>query len=121
MQQANWIGMILFRENAVLPDFTKDSELFMPGWRIIKNLDGYALQQKMKGSNWSIRHVVGEKKARVMGRTTQETLLRGIKLILTELRGRRFNALEVTVVTVRRFLGVTYLSISANLKHFESA
>jgi len=91
----------------------------MPGWRMIKNLDGYALGEKFKQSNWKFEALAGEKKARVLGRGGQLTLMRGIKRILSELQGRRFNSLEITVVRLNRFLGMTYMSLSANRRHIQ--
>jgi hypothetical protein len=122
MSETDGTKMILFRENALLPpDLATESEFFVPGWRIVKNLDGYALQRKLKESNWNFAHMAGEGKARVVGRAQHETLLKGVKMILAELRGRRFNSLEITVVTMKRFFGLTYLNIVASPRHFEGA
>jgi hypothetical protein len=115
-------AMILYRENAVMPpDLTMESEAFAPGWRIIKNLDGYALRRKLKESNWNFTHMSGEGTVRVLGRAGQETLLKGVQRILAELRGRRFNSLEITVVTTKRLFGMTYLNLSAGPRHFQEA
>ena len=114
--------MILFRENALLPpDLAMESDLFVPGWRIVKDLDGQALQRKLKGSNWNFAHMAGQGKARVVGRTRDGALVKGVRLILEELRGRRFNSLEVTVVGMKRLFGMTYLSLAAIPRHFEGA
>lgn len=120
MSEAKVSEIILIRENAMLPSHLRiDSEAFMPGWRMIKNLDGYALGEKFKQSNWKFEALAGEKRARVLGRGGQLTLMRGIKRILSELQGRRFNSLEITVVRLNRFLGMTYMSLSANRRHIQ--
>jgi hypothetical protein len=118
--QSNGAGILLIRENTLLPpNRSVESEDFMPGWRIVTNFDGYALSRKIKGTNWSFVHLAGEKKTRVLGGARHGTMRRGISRILTELRGRRFNSLEITVVVLKRFLGLTYLSLSANLRHLQ--
>lgn len=115
-------GMILFRENALLPpDLRMESELFVPGWRILKNMDGYALRRKLKESNWNFKHMSGEGKTRAFARTGQDAMLKGVNRILEGLRGRRFNSLEVTIVGANRLFGMTYLNISAGLRHFQEA
>lgn len=122
MAEAKREKMILFRENALLPpDLAMESDLFVPGWRIVKNLDGFALQRKLKESNWNFAHMAGEGKARVVGRTRDKALVKGVQMILAELRGRRFNSLEITVVAMKRLFGMTYLSIAAIPRHFEGA
>lgn len=43
----------------------------------------------------------------------------GVNRILEELTGRRFNSLEINVVVFKRFLGCTYLGISAKLRRVQ--
>jgi hypothetical protein len=115
MPKTHATEMIFIRENAALPpNFRIESEAFIPGWRVIKNLDGYALERKCRNLNWSFAPLIGEKKARVLGPGGKLTLRKGVTQILAGLSGRKFNLLEISVVTARRFLGMTYLSISAN-------
>lgn len=115
MSKAHPTEMIFIREGAVLPPNSGiESEAFIPGWRFIKNLDGYAFERKCRNSNWSFAPLIGKKRARVVGRGGKLTLRRGVTRILAELGGRNFNSLEISVVTLRKFLGMTYMSISAN-------
>lgn len=117
---ANEPAILLVREGAVLPpDVATEGESFMPGWRVVKNFDNYALRQKIRESNWSFLRLRGGKETKVMGRTRREILRRGVAQILTELRGRTFNSLEVTVLVSKCLLGVTFLNISVNLRHFQ--
>jgi hypothetical protein len=113
-------GMVLIRDGALLPpDMTIESEAFLPGWRLVKNLDGYSLNRKIKEANWNFVHLTGEYKARVVGRAYAGTLRRGVTRILMELRGRKFNSLEITNVVLKRFVGLAFLSISANRRHIQ--
>ena len=58
--------MILIREGAVLPpNFTYESEAYLPGWRMVKNLDGYTLKKKINEANWSFVRFAGEHEARL--------------------------------------------------------
>lgn len=112
--------MVLIREGALLPpDMAIESEPFLPGWRVVKNLDGYSLNRKIKEANWNFVRLTGDYKARVVGRAYAGTLRKGVSRILTELRGRRFNSLEITAVVLKRFVGLAFLSISANRRHIQ--
>jgi hypothetical protein len=113
-------GMILIREGALLPpNFALESEAFLPGWRVVKNFDGYTLNRKMSQANWNFVRLTGVHKTRVVGRAYAETLRRGIARILDGLRGKKFNSLEITVVDLKRFVGLAFVSISANRRHIQ--
>ncbi len=113
-------GMILIREGALLPpDFALESEAFLPGWRVVKNFDGYTLNRKMSQANWNFVRLTGVHKTRVVGRAYAETLRRGIARILDGLRGKKFNSLEITVVDLKHFVGLAFVSISANRRHIQ--
>lgn len=112
--------MILIREGALLPpNFALESEPFLPGWRVVKNFDGYTLNRKISQANWNFVRLTGEHKARVVGRAYAETLRKGIVQILNRLRGKKFNSLEITVLGLNRFVGLAFVSISANRRHIQ--
>ncbi len=120
MSNSNESSILLVRDGALLPpDLPTDSESFVPGWRAVKNFDSYALTRKIRETNWSFVQLRGGKETRLMGRTRQDILRKGVARILTELRGRKFNSLEITVLVSKCFLGVTFLSISVSLRHFQ--
>lgn len=113
-------GMVLIRDGALLPpDMAIESEPFLPGWRVVKHWDGDTLNRKIKEANWHFAQLTGEYKARVVGRAYAGTLRKGVTRILTKLRGRKFNSLEITVVVLKRFVGLAFLSISANRRHIQ--
>src|SRR5208282_6220593 len=104
--QLREIGFILIREGALLPpNLTIEREAFLPGWHLVKNLDGYTLNRKIKEANWNFVHLAGDYKASRVGRAYAGVLRSAVKRILTELRGGRFNSLEITVVGLKRFIG----------------
>ena len=120
MSYASGPAILLVREGAELPpDVATESETFLSGWRVVKNFDNYVLRRKMRESNWRFLRLHGSKEARLMGRRRQEILRRGVEQILLELKGRKFNALEITVRGSKSFLGVIFLNIAVNLRHFQ--
>src|SRR5258708_18421756 len=68
---------ILIREGALLPaGLAVESEMFLPGWRAIKNLDRSTLARNIEGENWSFFYLAGEIRATVLGRDRSGTLRR---------------------------------------------
>jgi hypothetical protein len=120
MSYSNEPTILLVREGAELPpEVATESETFLPGWRVLKNFDNYVLRQKMRESNWSFPRLYRSREARLMGRARQAILRGCVAQILADLKGRQFNSLEVTVRVTKHILGVTFLSISANRRHFQ--
>ncbi len=113
-------GMILIRDGALLPpSFDVESDAFLPGWRVVKHFDGYTFNHRIKQANWNFVRLAGEYKARVVGRAYPGTLRKAVTRILAGLRGRKFNSLEINVVVLKRFVGLAFLSISANRRHIQ--
>jgi hypothetical protein len=112
MSHANEPAILLVREGAELPpDVATEGETFLPGWHMVKNIDNYVPRRKMRETNWRFLWLHGSKEARLLGRRRQEILRRGVAQILPELKGRKFNALEITVLGSRSFLGVIFSTL----------
>jgi hypothetical protein len=112
--------ILLVREGAELPpDLATENAAFLPGWRVVRNFDNYAFRHKMRETNWRFLQLRGGKETRVMGRARQEILRRGVAQMLADLKGRKFNSLEITVRGSKSFLGMIFLDIAANLRHFQ--
>jgi len=118
--QANETGIILIRDGALLPpNFLVESENFLPGWRILKHVDGYTFNRKIREANWNFVRLTGEYKAKAVGRAYPGILRKAVLRILAGLRGRKFNSLEVNVVVLKHFIGLAFLTITANRRHIQ--
>ena len=117
MSAKNTSGAILIRENTLLPaGLEVESEVFLPGWRVVKNLDRSALARNIEGANWTFFCLAREIRATVFGIDEEKMVRRAIKEILARLKWEKFNSLEITRVTSvasKRFLEVLYVTVSA--------
>ncbi|HET8925512.1 MAG TPA: hypothetical protein VFN26_21190 [Candidatus Acidoferrum sp.] len=120
MSANNMSETILIRENTLLPaGLVVDSEVFLSGWRIVKNLDRSTLARSIEGANWSFFYLAGEIRATVFGRDRLGTLRRAVKCVLAKQEGQKFNSLEITNVVSNRFLGIPFISITAHSRHIQ--
>ncbi|MBI3670040.1 MAG: hypothetical protein HY237_09715, partial [Acidobacteria bacterium] len=92
-----------------------------PGWRLVKNLDGYALDRKIHEAGWTFFYLAGEIKATVFGFDGQKAVRRAVKRILARLKSGKFNSLEITRVASKGFLGVRYVTVSAQSRHIQES
>jgi len=116
----NTSGTILIRENTLLPvGLAVESEAFLPGWRVVKNLDGYGLGQKIEKAKWYFFYLAGEIRASALGREGPGTLRRAVKSLLATPEGQKFNSLEITSVASKRFLGIPFITVTAHFRHIQ--
>ena len=120
MSANNTSGTILIRENTLLPaGLAVESEVFLPDWRVVKNLDPSTLARSIEGANWNFFYLAGEIRATVLGRDRSGTLRRAVRRVLAKQKGQKFNSLEITNVVSKRFLGIPFINITAHSRHIQ--
>ena len=117
MSDNNTAETILIRESTLLPaGLAVESEVFLPGWRVVKNLDRPTLARNIEDANWTFFCMGREIRTTVFGIDEEKMVLRAIQEILARLKSEKFNSLEITQVasvTSKRFLGVRSITVSA--------
>jgi hypothetical protein len=122
MQETIKAGTILIENGTSLPEALRfESEACAPGWRSVKDIDGYGLDRKIHEAGWTFFCMAGEIKTIVFGFEGQQRVRRAVKRILARLKMERFNSLEITRVASKRFLGVPYVSVSARSRHIQES
>src|SRR5882672_10778272 len=122
MPDINRAGTILIREDTLLPtNLSIESEAFLTGWRVIKNLDRSTLARNIEAANWNFFYLAGEIRATVLGRDRSGTLRRAAKRVLAKQEGQKFNSLEITKVVSKRFLGIPFTGVTAHCRHIQQS
>lgn len=120
MSSMNQTRTVFIREDTRLPTtLAIESEAFLPGWRVVKNLDRQALTREVEGANWNFFYMAGEIRATVLGRDRPGALRRAVKCVLAKQQGQKFNSLEITKVVSKRFLGIPFMSVTAHSRHIQ--
>jgi hypothetical protein len=117
-------GTVLIKEGTLLPEALRfESEPYVPGWRLVKNLDGCGLSRIIHEAGWTFFWPC-EIGATVFGLDEQKTLRRAVEQILANLESKEFNSLEimrVALVASKRFLGVCYVTVSVHSRHIQES
>ena len=120
MSDANKTGSIFLRDDTPLPgNLSIESEAFLPGWRVVRNLDRSALARSIEAAKWYFFYLAGEMRTTVLGHDRPGTLRRAVKRILAKRDEEKFNSLEITEVVSRRFFGIPFTSFTANSRHIQ--
>ena len=120
MSSINRSRTVFIREDTRLPTtLSVESEAFLPGWRVVKNLDRQALTREVEGAHWNFFYLAGEMRATVFGREGLGALRRAVKCVLAKQEGQKFNSLEITKIVSKRFLGIPFMSVAAHSRHIQ--
>jgi len=113
-------GTVLIKDGTLLPEALQiESEPSVPGWRLVKDLNGYALDRKVHEAGWTFFFLAGEIRTIAFGADEQRTVRRAIKRILADARSKQFNSLEITRVASKPFLGLPCMSVGAHARHIQ--
>jgi len=114
-------GTILIEESALLPDSLQfESEPYSKAWRLVKNLDGYGLDRKIRQAGWTFFYMA-QIKASAFGFDREKAVRRAVNRVLANLRSEKFNSLEINQVAAKRFLGLPYVTVSAHSRHIQES
>lgn len=115
-------GSVLIKEGALLPESLRfESEPYSSGWRLVKNLDGYGLDRKIREAGWNFFYMAAEVNATAVGFDVEKTTRRAVNKVIAYMKSDRLNCLEIAQVAVKRFLGLPYVIISAHPRHIQES
>ncbi len=115
-------GTILIKEDALLPESLRfESEPYSNGWRLVKNLDGYGLDRKIREAGWTFFYMAGEVNATAVGFDLEKTTRKAVKKVIANMKSDRLNCLQIAQAAVERFLGLSYVTVSAHPRHVQES
>ena len=98
-----------------------ESEPYSGTWSLVKVLDGFALDRKIRVSGWHFFFIAAEVKAMFIGAAGAKKIQHAMKRILRKVAQEHFNGLEVTGIVAKHFLGVPYTIVSAHSRHVQQS
>jgi len=88
--------------------------------RSVKNLNGCELDRRLRAVGWNL-FSLAEIKVSTFGFNRERAVRRAVKRALAKVTSDDFNALEIRQVAVKRFLGLTYVAVSAYARHLQES
>jgi len=115
------VGTVFIEEGTPVPDsLVFESAPYSDGWRSVKNLNGYDLDRKIRSAGWTLfdlSHV----NASVFGFDREKAVHRAVKRALAKTKSDSFNALEISQVAAKRFLGLSCVTVGARMRHVQES
>jgi hypothetical protein len=113
-------GTIMMQPGTLLPEsLPVDVEPYCHGWEMIQDSDGDVLDRKVRGAGWSFFFMAANIQAMVWGFVGKKTVRRAVQRVLGKVKLSKFNCLEVTEISARRFLGFPYVHVLAHSRHIQ--
>jgi hypothetical protein len=119
MPQEVQVGTILMSECPQLLGL--ESEPYSGDWRVVKALDGSALDRKIRAAGWNFFFIASEVKVMFFGALGAKKIQHALNRILGKVSQQHFNGLEVTGIVAKRFLGLPYAIVSAHSRHVQQS
>ena len=116
------MGTILIKEGTLLPESLQiESEPYSKGWRLVKNLGSSGLDRKLCEARWNLFYMAEEISAVDVGFDLEKMTRRAVKRVVASMKSERFNCLQIAHVTAGRFLGLSYVTVSAHPRHIQES
>ena len=112
-------GTMMVYQSPDVQSLAVETEPYFGNWRSLGMVDSLALDHTVRAKGLSLFFMAGEITAVVPAWGGPYTLRRGVKRLLAQTRLQHLNCLEVTDIRRKYFLGIPYLSISANPRHIQ--
>jgi hypothetical protein len=117
MPQEVHVGSILTSEWP--PLFGLESEPYSGRWSVVRALDGFALDRKIRAAGWNFFFIAAEVKVMFLGALGAKKIQHALHRILGKVSRQNFNGLEVTGIVAKRFPGLPYAVVSAHSRHVQ--
>ncbi len=88
------------------------------GWADVKDARS-TFEKTIQEEGWTFFFMAGEIKTTVFGFDRQEALRAALKRLITDVKSRHCNSIEITRVMGKSFLSVPYVSVSAHPRHLQ--
>jgi hypothetical protein len=98
-----------------------ESEPYLGNWSVIKALDGFALDKKIRAAGWNFFFLAEEVKVMFFGAIRAAKVQDALKRIFEKGRRQNCNCLEVTGIVAKRFWGIPYVTVSAHSRHIQQS
>jgi len=112
--------VVLVRRDTFLPETIKVEDQLVPGeWNLVSRLSPAELDKELYRAGWQFFYIPPEIRAGALGFNRKHALERALKKLLAKADAARLNAVQITSVEAKNFLGIHYASISAYLRHVQ--
>lgn len=110
-------GSVLLKPGTVLPAAAGFELKRVGDWDLVRGDNGFAVDRKLRAADWNFFFLAGAVNSSSVGFDTQQMVASAIQRVTRAVDEQGFNALEVTAIKRRRWMGVEYVRVTAHPRH----
>lgn len=115
-------GSIFLMDRLLLPPPLRfEGHSYSDGWRLLNRLTGGEIELRARNCSWNFVFQADVITRTVFGFGRVGSLRRATNKVLGEAQRNAFNAVEVTEITARRFLGMHCVSVGAHFRSLQKS
>lgn len=113
-------GSMFIMDGLLLPPALRfEGKPYCDGWRLVRGLNSQEIDTCARDCGWNLISIGSGMKRSALGFGRAWSLRRATDRLLVEARKNAFNAMEITHVNARQFLGLHLVSVSAHSRSLQ--
>src|SRR6266478_4625952 len=113
------MGTILIEQGTALPNaMLLSSEPYSSGWTTVTN-GRTEFEKDISRAGWTFFFLAGTIRETVFGFNRQKAVHTAVERILANAKSQECNCLEITGVTMKSFLGMSYACVTGHSRHIQ--
>jgi hypothetical protein len=110
-------GIVLIKSDARLPKSVRFEFKHYGHWKLLAGVDGFSVDRALSEAGWHFFFMVPEIRAAAVSSTRRGAVRKALKKATVGIEAQNFNALEIAEITLKRFLGLHYVTVVAHPRH----
>jgi len=114
-------GTFLIANGTALPESMHlESQPYSKNWTSITNLDRTQIEGQLGKAGWTFFFMASQIKTSAFGFDEGKRLRTAVNRAIRDVQDLHCNCVEITGITKHSFLGLPYVSVSAQSRHIQS-
>jgi hypothetical protein len=113
-------GSVLIKEGTQIPPSVGFSFKKFRNWQLVAGLGSFEISRKVSNAGWYISFLVPERRSFAIGLNSTKALRTALERLMDNVEAQNFNAVEMTSVNFKQFLGISLVRVSGHPRHLRN-
>lgn len=113
-------GTVLIKSGTALPTGMRLQSKRFKGWFLPRGINAFGLERRLAAAGWHFFFIVPAKIGTAVALDLNRAVRRAVERVCKQSDDERFNALEITSLSVKRVCGVNRVKVAAHPRHIRN-